>query len=57
MSLQALPERGRFVPEFADGTTREILYGFYRIVYRINVEQEDGMDFPILACGKRPATA
>ncbi len=39
LSLRTLPERGRFVPEFADGITREIIYGSYRIVYRINTEQ------------------
>jgi plasmid stabilization system protein ParE len=40
LSLQTLPERGRFVPEFADGVTREIIYGSYRIVYRVNVERK-----------------
>ena len=27
LSLSNLPERGRFVPEFGDGRTREILHG------------------------------
>jgi|SRR6266850_6282249 len=40
LSLGKLPERGRFVPEFADGSTRELIYGRYRIVYRINPEQK-----------------
>lgn len=39
LSLWTLPERGRFVPEFADGITREIIYGSYRNVYRFNREQ------------------
>ena len=36
LSLASLPERGRIVPEFADGITREIVYTPYRIVYRVN---------------------
>ena len=40
LSLQSLPERGRFVPEFDDGVTREILYASYRIVYRFSLEQK-----------------
>jgi len=40
LSLGKLPERGRIVPEFADGATRELIYGCYRIVYRINNEQK-----------------
>jgi toxin ParE1/3/4 len=40
LSLQTLPERGRFVPEFADGITREIIFGAYRIIYRVNPEQK-----------------
>ena len=40
LSLQTLLERGRFVPEFADGATREIIYGSYRIVYRVDLEQK-----------------
>ena len=31
LSLGKLPERGRFVPEFADRKTREIIYSSYRI--------------------------
>ena len=34
LSLAAFPERGRFVPEFDDGITREIIHAPYRIVYR-----------------------
>ena len=40
LSLKNLPERGRFVPEFPDGVTREILHGHYRIVYRFNQDQK-----------------
>ena len=40
LSLKNLPERGRFVPEFADGVTREILHGQYRIVYRFNQDHK-----------------
>lgn len=36
LSLASLPERGRYVPEFNDEMTREILYRPYRIVYRFN---------------------
>ena len=39
LSLRTLPERGRFVPEFGDRVTRELIYGTYRIVYRINTEK------------------
>lgn len=35
LSLATFPERGRFVPEFRDGKTRELLYYPYRIVYRV----------------------
>jgi toxin ParE1/3/4 len=40
LSLGTMPERGRFVPEFSDGETREIIYRPYRIVYRVNLEQK-----------------
>ena len=40
LSLGSLPERGRFVPELADGITREILCGAYRIVYRLSSDQK-----------------
>ena len=39
LSLRAQPERGRLVPEFADGITRELIYRPYRIVYRVNTQQ------------------
>jgi plasmid stabilization system protein ParE len=39
LSLKSLPERGRFVPEFADGITREIIYASYRIIYRLNADR------------------
>lgn len=40
LSLGRLPERGRCVPEFADGVTREIIYAPYRIIYRVNKAQK-----------------
>src|SRR5262245_48107430 len=41
LSLRNLPERGRFVPEFKDDMTREIIYhGAYRIIYRFDKEQK-----------------
>ncbi len=40
LSLERLPERGRFVPEFKDHATREILYRSYRIVYRVDQEKK-----------------
>jgi plasmid stabilization system protein ParE len=33
-SLAQFPERGRIVPEFSDGVTREIIVYPYRVVYR-----------------------
>ena len=41
LSLNKLPERGRFVPEFDDGVTREILLGYYRIVYRFDHSRKE----------------
>ena len=40
LSLKTMPERGRLVPEFNDGITREIVYRPYRIVYRIDSEKK-----------------
>ena len=40
LSLRSLPERGRLVPEFKDGITREIIHGSYRIVYRVRHDQK-----------------
>ncbi len=40
LSLATFPERGRFVPEFNDGKTRELIYGAYRIVYRVDLAKE-----------------
>jgi plasmid stabilization system protein ParE len=37
LSLAQFPERGRLVPEFDDGITRELIYPPYRIVYRAEV--------------------
>jgi toxin ParE1/3/4 len=38
--LQEFPEIGRIVPEFANGTIREIILRPYRILYRINHERK-----------------
>lgn len=40
LSLGTFPERGRLVPEFSDGVTREIVYGPYRIVYRFDAGRQ-----------------
>jgi plasmid stabilization system protein ParE len=37
--LKASPEIGRIVPEIRNNQFREIIYGNYRIIYRIEVEQ------------------
>ena len=34
-SLGQFPERGRVVPEFNDESIRELIFGTYRIVYRV----------------------
>jgi toxin ParE1/3/4 len=39
LSLGTFPERGRLVPEFGDGVTRELIYGRYRIVYRFRAKE------------------
>jgi toxin ParE1/3/4 len=36
--LQVFPELGRTVPEYRDENIREIIFGPYRIVYRVNHE-------------------
>lgn len=36
LSLETFPARGRIVPEFSNPDLREILFGPYRIVYRID---------------------
>ena len=33
--LKALPERGRVVPEIDNKAVRELIYGNYRIIYRL----------------------
>jgi plasmid stabilization system protein ParE len=35
LSFSAFPERGRVVPEIAEPTVREIIFGAYRIIYEI----------------------
>jgi toxin ParE1/3/4 len=40
LSLATVPERGRFVPEFNDRKTRELIHGAYRIVYRVDLAKE-----------------
>jgi toxin ParE1/3/4 len=39
LSLNKLSERGRFVPEFGDEITREIIVGSYRIIYRVDFDK------------------
>jgi toxin ParE1/3/4 len=34
--LQAFPDRGRVVPELRQPSIRELIYGDYRVVYRID---------------------
>jgi len=36
--LQSLPESGRMVPELCRKEIRELIYGNYRIIYRIDAE-------------------
>ena len=38
--LVDFPERGRVVPEFGDKSIREIVVRAYRIVYRLNHEEQ-----------------
>ena len=37
--LEKFPKSGRIVPEFAVATTRELIEGNYRIVYKISDEE------------------
>ena len=37
--LKSSPEIGRIVPEIDNGRFRELIYGNYRIIYRIELEQ------------------
>lgn len=37
--LKTSPEMGRIVPEIANTQVRELIYGNYRIIYRIEMEQ------------------
>jgi len=37
--LRSFPRSGRKVPELSDDTIREIIFGNYRIIYRIEIEQ------------------
>ncbi len=36
--LELFPHSGRVVPEVGDESLREVLYGNYRLVYRLHVE-------------------
>ena len=38
--LKSSPEIGRIVPEINDSQFRELIYGNYRIIYRIDIEKE-----------------
>lgn len=35
-SVGTFPEAGRVVPEIGDPNIREVIYGSYRVVYRVN---------------------
>ena len=37
--LKSSPEIGRIVPEINDSQFRELIYGNYRIIYRIEIKQ------------------
>lgn len=37
--LQSFPYSGRIIPEIGDGLRREIIYGAYRIMYRIKNDE------------------
>jgi toxin ParE1/3/4 len=37
--LPFFPQIGRIVPEFNDGSIREIIFYNYRIIYKINLDQ------------------
>jgi toxin ParE1/3/4 len=37
--LESSPEMGKLVPEIANTQVRELIYGNYRIIYRIEMEQ------------------
>jgi plasmid stabilization system protein ParE len=39
--LEAMPRAGRMVPELENPDLREVIYGNYRIVYRIASMEED----------------
>lgn len=38
--LKEFPYSGRVVPEFYDDTIRELIYGSYRIMYKISVDEK-----------------
>jgi plasmid stabilization system protein ParE len=40
LSLHALPERGRIVPEFRRPDLREIIIRSYRVIYRVNTSDQ-----------------
>ena len=37
--LKSLPQIGRIVPEISDNKFRELIYGNYRIIYRMEIKQ------------------
>jgi toxin ParE1/3/4 len=37
--LKSSPESGRIVPEINDSRFREVIYGNYRIIYRVETQQ------------------
>jgi plasmid stabilization system protein ParE len=44
-SLEALSERGRIVPEFADPAIREIFVFRYRLIYRVESDRVSVLAF------------
>ena len=38
-SIKKFPLSGRIVPEFCDTTIREIIHGYYRIIYKTTVSK------------------
>jgi plasmid stabilization system protein ParE len=37
--LKSFPESGRVIPEIGDPSRREIIYGAYRIMYRLEIRE------------------
>lgn len=52
LKLETMPLCGRIVPEFEDYGLREVIYGNYRIVYRIT-EGKDNVEILAVVHGAR----